>query len=349
MDTYNVGDELEGKVTKVVTFGAFVEIMEGVEGLVHISELAHHHVENPREVVSQGDTVKVKILEIDSERRRLSLSVKRVEGQDLPLRASAGDGDRQPRSARTLDEVPSSGSPRTCSPSAEAVDERRLAMPKPPRPRPRPRPRPKPPRPRRPRPIAAVEAEAVEAEPEAAEAEPEAEPSPRPTSLPPRRPSPPGRGAQAVDEAAGLLADVGLAPATAALALRRPDRRHRRRQVRGAGGARASWARRRSRPTPWSTSCSRATRCATCWSSASATEVAPGREIDRRPWRSSCSRTRTSASGSRACSGRAWGSAWSSWREERSAGASRRPGARWSRCRCCSRRHRAACSTTRSP
>jgi small subunit ribosomal protein S1 len=84
--TYNVGDVLEGKVTKVVSFGAFVEIMEGVEGLVHISELAQHHVENPREVVEPGDEVKVKILEIDEERRRLSLSLKRVEGQVLERR-----------------------------------------------------------------------------------------------------------------------------------------------------------------------------------------------------------------------------------------------------------------------
>ncbi|MEV4421019.1 30S ribosomal protein S1 [Patulibacter sp. NPDC049589] len=94
VDTYNVGDELEGTVTKVVTFGAFVEIMEGVEGLVHISELASHHVESPREVVHPGDDVKVKILEIDDDRRRLSLSVKRVEGQVLPRReASADSGD----------------------------------------------------------------------------------------------------------------------------------------------------------------------------------------------------------------------------------------------------------------
>ena len=84
VDTYNVGDELEGTVTKVVTFGAFVEILDGVEGLVHISELANHHVENPREVVQPGDDVRVKILEIDSDRRRLSLSVKRVEDQILP-------------------------------------------------------------------------------------------------------------------------------------------------------------------------------------------------------------------------------------------------------------------------
>src|SRR5437899_8119513 len=85
VDTYNVGDELEGKVTKVVTFGAFVEILDGVEGLVHISELAPHHVESPREIVHPGDEIRVRILEIDSERRRLSLSAKRVEDQILPV------------------------------------------------------------------------------------------------------------------------------------------------------------------------------------------------------------------------------------------------------------------------
>jgi small subunit ribosomal protein S1 len=69
----------------VVTFGAFVEILPGVEGLVHISELAAHHVENPREVVSQGDPVNVLVLEIDGERRRLSLSLKRVEEGAVPL------------------------------------------------------------------------------------------------------------------------------------------------------------------------------------------------------------------------------------------------------------------------
>jgi len=85
VDTYNVNDELAGKVTKVVTFGAFVEVLDGVEGLVHISELAGHHVESPREIVHPGDEIRVKILEIDSERRRLSLSAKRVEDQILPL------------------------------------------------------------------------------------------------------------------------------------------------------------------------------------------------------------------------------------------------------------------------
>jgi small subunit ribosomal protein S1 len=105
VDTYNIGDELEGNVTKVVTFGAFVEILDGVEGLVHISELAQHHVDNPREIIQPGDPVRVKILEIDSERRRLSLSIKRVEGQVLPVRPiePPAEGDT------SLDDVPELG------------------------------------------------------------------------------------------------------------------------------------------------------------------------------------------------------------------------------------------------
>ena len=82
LDHYGQDDVVHGKVTKVVTFGAFVEILPGVEGLVHISELAEHHVENPREVVTQGQDTLVKIIEIDADRRRLSLSIKRVEPSD---------------------------------------------------------------------------------------------------------------------------------------------------------------------------------------------------------------------------------------------------------------------------
>ncbi len=120
VDTYNVGDELEGKVTKVVSFGAFVEILDGVEGLVHISELAQHHVESPREVVSQGDELKVKILEIESERRRLSLSVKRVEGQDLPIRELGPEELGEVRDLDLSDEVfPEGGG----EPVAEAAAE----------------------------------------------------------------------------------------------------------------------------------------------------------------------------------------------------------------------------------
>jgi small subunit ribosomal protein S1 len=84
IDTYQQGDVIEGRVTKVVTFGAFVEVVPGVEGLVHISELAPHHVENPREIVQQGEAVRAKIIEMDADRRRLSLSLKRVEEGETP-------------------------------------------------------------------------------------------------------------------------------------------------------------------------------------------------------------------------------------------------------------------------
>src|SRR6185503_2824663 len=100
----------EGRVTKVVTFGAFVEILPGVEGLVHISELASHHVENPREVVSQSDPVNVLILEIDGDRRRLSLSLKRVEEGAVPVpRADGGESVHSMPDLRLSEEAFPSG------------------------------------------------------------------------------------------------------------------------------------------------------------------------------------------------------------------------------------------------
>ncbi len=101
VERYGQGDIVEGKVTKVVTFGAFVEILPGVEGLVHISELAAQHVENPREIVSQAQTVSVRILEVDADRRRLSLSMKRVDDAAPVSRPSEdGEGDSVPLSPR---------------------------------------------------------------------------------------------------------------------------------------------------------------------------------------------------------------------------------------------------------
>jgi small subunit ribosomal protein S1 len=111
LDSYGEGDVVEGRVTKVVTFGAFVEILPGVEGLVHISELAQHHVENPREVVSQGDPVNVLILEVDGERRRLSLSLKRVEEGMQPLpRADGAESVHLTPNLRLSEEAFPSGS-----------------------------------------------------------------------------------------------------------------------------------------------------------------------------------------------------------------------------------------------
>lgn len=73
-----VGDVVEGEVTKLVPFGAFVKVAEGIEGLIHISELAEHHVEAPEAVVNVGDRIEVKVIDIDTIRRRISLSLKQV-------------------------------------------------------------------------------------------------------------------------------------------------------------------------------------------------------------------------------------------------------------------------------
>jgi small subunit ribosomal protein S1 len=81
--THQMGQIVPGKVTKLVPFGAFVRVDEGIEGLVHISELAERHVEIPEQVVQVNDDVMVKIIDIDLERRRISLSLKQAnEGVD---------------------------------------------------------------------------------------------------------------------------------------------------------------------------------------------------------------------------------------------------------------------------
>ncbi|SNU00716.1 small subunit ribosomal protein S1 [Ruaniaceae bacterium KH17] len=81
--THAIGQVVPGKVTKLVPFGAFVRVEDGIEGLVHISELAIRHVEVPDQVAKVGDSVFVKVIDIDLERRRISLSIKQAnEGVD---------------------------------------------------------------------------------------------------------------------------------------------------------------------------------------------------------------------------------------------------------------------------
>jgi len=142
LNSHRPGDVLEGEVTKVVAFGAFVEILPGVEGLVHISELADHHVESPGEVVEPGTKLNVKILEIDEERRRLSLSIKQVEENRMALGdlgeqiEAAGDTSEQdeaessagpvaeedPSSSQAAGDVPSSTPPAEDAAEADAEE-----------------------------------------------------------------------------------------------------------------------------------------------------------------------------------------------------------------------------------
>ena len=75
----SVGQVVEGKVTKLAHFGAFARVGEGIEGLVHISELTHRHIKSPSEVVKEGDVRNFRVIRIEPERRRLGLSLKQVE------------------------------------------------------------------------------------------------------------------------------------------------------------------------------------------------------------------------------------------------------------------------------
>ncbi|HET8594205.1 MAG TPA: 30S ribosomal protein S1, partial [Intrasporangium sp.] len=83
--THAIGQVVPGKVTKLVPFGAFVRVEDGIEGLVHISELAERHVELPEQVVNVGDEIFVKVIDIDLERRRISLSLKQANDAALSM------------------------------------------------------------------------------------------------------------------------------------------------------------------------------------------------------------------------------------------------------------------------
>ncbi|HEX6166829.1 MAG TPA: S1 RNA-binding domain-containing protein, partial [Acidimicrobiales bacterium] len=75
---HRVGELVYGRVTKLVPFGAFVQVGEGIEGLVHISEMSAHHVDLPEQVVTPGEELWVKIIDLDLQRRRISLSIKQA-------------------------------------------------------------------------------------------------------------------------------------------------------------------------------------------------------------------------------------------------------------------------------
>lgn len=97
---YQVGQVVTGEVTRVVDFGAFVKLEDGVEGLVHISELSHKHVAKAEDVVKPGDEVQVKIISVDADARRIGLSIKELEPKPAPQPAAK---QRQPQLSEGTD------------------------------------------------------------------------------------------------------------------------------------------------------------------------------------------------------------------------------------------------------
>src|SRR6202011_2371935 len=102
---YHPGEMKKGKVTKLTNFGVFVELEPGLEGLLHISELADHKVESPEDVVKVGDEVEVKVLRVDAADRKIGLSRKRIgreaeeEGEAVSAPEPKG-GPPRPRELR---------------------------------------------------------------------------------------------------------------------------------------------------------------------------------------------------------------------------------------------------------
>ena len=100
---FNVGDIIDGTVTKLVNFGAFVRVRDGLEGLIHISELSHQRVAHPGDVVHEGQQLKLKIISLDSERHRLGLSLKQAEeppARPAPEPTTGGGAAGAPRAER---------------------------------------------------------------------------------------------------------------------------------------------------------------------------------------------------------------------------------------------------------
>ena len=112
---FKVGDIIDGTVTKLVNFGAFVRVRDGLEGLIHISELSHQRVAHPGDVVHEGQSLKLKIISLDSERHRLGLSLKQAE--EPPARPA-------PSPAR-LAPLGGGRSRASTAPGAQLLDERR--------------------------------------------------------------------------------------------------------------------------------------------------------------------------------------------------------------------------------
>ena len=98
-----VGDIIDGTVTKIVNFGAFVRVRDGLEGLIHISELSHQRVAHPGDVVHEGQTLKLKIISLEQERHRLGLSLKQAEEAPARPERPAAPRERRPREARGYD------------------------------------------------------------------------------------------------------------------------------------------------------------------------------------------------------------------------------------------------------
>jgi small subunit ribosomal protein S1 len=137
---YKAGEVIEGQVTKLVPFGAFVRVAAGIEGLVHISELSNEHVETPESVLNVGDKVRVKVIEVDVSRRRISLSMRQVGDQEPVATAEIEEETAPPPTAAVEAPAPAVEAPVPAEAEAPAAAESPARPPTPEREAPAPAP-----------------------------------------------------------------------------------------------------------------------------------------------------------------------------------------------------------------
>jgi small subunit ribosomal protein S1 len=94
-----VDDVVKGEVKRLVSFGAFVEVFPGVEGLVHISQISHQHIGTPSEALQEGEEVEVKVLDIQPEQKRISLSIKEATEQPAPVKKEVAESNKEDNSS----------------------------------------------------------------------------------------------------------------------------------------------------------------------------------------------------------------------------------------------------------
>jgi small subunit ribosomal protein S1 len=120
---YSAGEIIDGQVTKLVPFGAFVRVAQGIEGLVHISEISEQHIDSPESVLTVGDQVRVKVIEVDVPRRRVSLSMRQVGGAMPTLKETEIEEEAAPEPVAAASPGGESSTAARDVGTVEAVDE----------------------------------------------------------------------------------------------------------------------------------------------------------------------------------------------------------------------------------
>ena len=108
---YQSGDIVQATVTKITNFGAFAKIEDTVEGLIHISELTNDQISHPNEVVEEGQVINVKILRIEADRKRIGLSVSKVDDPDAPIETESSNDESGEPTEETESSNDESGEP----------------------------------------------------------------------------------------------------------------------------------------------------------------------------------------------------------------------------------------------